>query len=283
MRWAWLLLLSACIERAQLAKDDAREREVRHREVASAPPPSCPAGEVYVPATPPEGFVMGKAGSVDDRAHRVVLTAPFCIDATEVTVGAYRACVERGACELPRTWGMWINYPDKTDHPINKVNWRQARAFCVASGKSLPTEAQWEWAATGGDARSWAWGDEPPTCAHADFTAGILRSPSSDDGCHGGGTSPVGTHPAGDHPWPAGAVHDLSGNVWEWVLDNPGPYPADLVRDPVRLENDEGAHIVRGGGWNRSAEGIRVRYRGIAPVTYQVPGLGFRCLRPLPR
>ncbi len=276
--------LSESTARLKLETRRPRPSAVLSAFLRNAPEPSrCPGGEVFVPATGDEGFVMGRRGSADARAHRVVLTRPFCVDATEVTVASYEACVRVGACEVPRLWGVWINYPKKGRHPMNKVSWKQARSLCVHLGKDLPTEAQWEWAATGGDERKWAWGDEKPTCAHADFTPGVLTGPSSDDGCHGGGTSEVGTHAAGDRLWNGERVHDLSGNVWEWVLDNHAPYPAEAQRDPLVLPNEDGAHVVRGGGWNRSGRGITVRYRGVAPVGYRVPGLGFRCVRALER
>jgi formylglycine-generating enzyme required for sulfatase activity len=144
--------------------------------------------------------------------------------------------------------------------------------------KSLPSEAQWEWAATGGDGRKWPWGDEVPTCERADFAPSKLVSPGGDSGCHGGGTSPVGAHSAGDKVWPAGALHDLGGNVWEWCLDSYVPYSGRDEVDPVHL-SVVGNHVIRGGAWNRSARGLYAAFRGAAVVTYEVPGLGFRCLR----
>ncbi len=254
---------------------------------AAVPTPvaACPAFEVWLPATSSEGFWMGSGSLGNDPKHRVVLTKPFCIDATEVTVRAYKTCVDEGACEPPRTWGMWINFPTKLDHPVNKVGWRAARTFCKHAGKDLPTEAQWEWAATGDDMRPWPWGTESPTCEHADFTPGLLESPSSDDGCRGGGTSPVGTSPRGDHVWPSGNVHDLAGNVWEWTLDNyvaVSPKIGSTTEiDPLFMRNEAAPHVARGGGWNRSAKGIRSQFRAGSPVDYQVPGLGFRCVRAL--
>jgi formylglycine-generating enzyme required for sulfatase activity len=247
--------------------------------------PACPAGEVYVPATGPEGFTMSRGMHLDDplredHPHRVVLTKPFCMDATEVTVAAYKECVVAGSCEAPRLWGLWRNYPTMDDHPVNKVHWRQAVSYCEHRHKTLPTEAQWEWAAGGGDGRMWAWGDEPPSCELTDFTPGILRRPSSDDGCHGGGTSPVASHPKGDRVWPTGRIHDLTGNVWEWCLDNHRPlWVAVDETDPLHLPTPDATHVVRGGGWNRSGRGCQVHYRGAAVVNYQVPGLGFRCVR----
>jgi formylglycine-generating enzyme required for sulfatase activity len=208
-----------------------------------------------------------------------VLTRPFCMDATEVTVRAYRACVDARRCELPKIAEVYANYPRHPDHPVNEVSWDKAKAFCEAAGKHLPTEAQWEWAATGGDGRTWPWGDEPPTCEHADFTPGVLISGGGDSGCHGGGTSPVEAHPRGDKIWPGGALHDLAGNVWEWCEDTYARYEEGDATDPRVQAPAAVVHVVRGGGWNRSALGIQASFRAAAIHTYEVPGLGFRCAR----
>ena len=258
--------------------------------------PACPAGEVYVPPTPPEGFTMGSAEQGSrDKPHTVVLTQPFCMDATETTVDAYKECVEKQGCTPPRAELRWSTYPDKPDYPVNKVDWEQSKWFCEQNGKSLPTEAQWEWAATGGDGRKWPWGNEKPTCEHADFIEGEFphnpdceNAPKGyrrcngapDAGCGGGGPSAVGSHPRGAKVWPGGAIHDLSGNLWEWVLDNLEPYKAGSKEvDPVHLTRIEAVHGVRGGGWNRSGRGILASFRGGAVWDYQVSGLGFRCVR----
>jgi formylglycine-generating enzyme required for sulfatase activity len=256
--------------------------------------PGCPAGEVYVPPTGPDGFTMGRGveryafGSrathnpghgIADRPHRVVITRPFCMDATEVTVAAYAKCVDGAGCTAPGILTHWKVFPDKPDYPVNMVHWKQARHYCESVGEALPTEAQWEWAASGGDGRKWPWGDTPPTCAEADFTAADLSAPACDCGCDGGGASPVGTHPSGDKEWPSGHIHDLAGNVWEWCLDNYAPYGVAPETDPVRRTNEDAAHVVRGGGWNRSAAGLQTWFRGTAVVDYQKPALGFRCVR----
>jgi formylglycine-generating enzyme required for sulfatase activity len=260
--------------------------------------PACPEGEVYVPATGPDGFVMGRGFTLNggatrlgkghradsDRPHRVVLTRPFCMDETEVTVAAMKACVEAGKCDAPKIYEVRANYPKKLDHPANEASWPKAKKFCLAHDKALPTEAQWEWAATGGDGRKWPWGDEQPTCEHADFVIGVLVSPGGDSGCHGGGTSPVKSHPKGAKEWPTGKIHDLAGNVWEWCEDTFASYPAERVVDPVVVNPRTFVHVVRGGGWNRSVLGIRAAFRGAATADYEVPGLGFRCVRnPAPR
>jgi formylglycine-generating enzyme required for sulfatase activity len=225
-------------------------------------------------------FVSGNPGhGIADTPHRVVLTRPFCMDATEVTAGAYARCVAQQGCTVPDFKTHWIVYPDRADYPVNMVDWRQARHYCEARGQALPTEAQWEWAATGGDGRTYPWGDAAPDCEHADFTPGPLKSPACDCGCNGGGASPVGAHPAGDKEWPSGRIHDLAGNVWEWCLDNYGRYGAEPVTDPLPRTTDEASHVVRGGGWNRSGASLVASFRGTAVVGYQRPALGFRCVR----
>lgn len=255
--------------------------------------PACPAGEVYIPKTGAEGFVMGKGYTANgknrslgkghradsDMPHKVVLTKPFCLDETEVTVAAMKECVDQGACDAPKIFEVRANYPKKLDHPSNETSFPKAKKYCAWKQKSLPTEAQWEWAATGGDGRSWPWGEEFPTCEFADFTLGKLISPGGDSGCHGGGTSPVKSHPRGNKVWPTGILYDMAGNVWEWCEDTYRPYPREDQTDPLVNEPGVIVHVVRGGGWNRPAQGIRSAFRGAAIASYEVGGLGFRCAR----
>jgi formylglycine-generating enzyme required for sulfatase activity len=245
---------------------------------APAPTPACPAGEVWVPPTPAEGFLMGKGIKGE---HRVVLTHGFCIDASEVSVQGYARCIEAGACKEPWRGDPYSTYPAKLDYPVNMVSWRKAQAYCAWAGERLPTEAEWEWAATGPDQTRYPWGDEPePDCDRVDYTKyGAPKwAAGADVGCNGGGPSPVGSHPKGDKVWPGGAIHDLAGNVWEWVEDSYVPYAPDAVTDPV-VRQDSAVHGLRGGGWNRSYAGMVVTYRGAAHYSYQVPALGFRCVR----
>jgi formylglycine-generating enzyme required for sulfatase activity len=255
--------------------------------------PACPEGEVYVPATGANGFLMGRdEPSTRDQQHRVVLTRPFCMDATEVTVAAFRGCVEAGGCEPPWLKDINANYRpeyDRPNHPVNLVDFRHARTYCAYRGQALPTEAQWEWAASGGDGRTWPWGNEPePSCAneYADFTPGGApkSTPAGDVGCRGGGTSEVRSHPKGKVSWPDGEIHDLAGNVWEWTADCFLPYPAEPQVDPSPQEHPllNGAcwvRSIRGGGWNRSMTSLRTFARAGAKRPYKVPGLGFRCVR----
>jgi formylglycine-generating enzyme required for sulfatase activity len=241
-------------------------------------PEACPRHEVTVPATAPEGFVMSRGLKGE---HRVVLTRPFCMDENEVSVRDYAACVDAGACKEPWKGDPYSTYPTKLDDPVNLVSWPKAGAYCAWAGKRLPTEAEWEWAATGPEQYRYPWGNGPePSCETVDYTKfGAPKWEAGGDiGCGGGGPSPVGSHPKGDRVWPGGALHDLSGNVWEWVEDAYAPLGNDAATDPV-VRRDVAVHVIRGGGWNRSYAAMVVTYRGAAHYTYQVPALGFRCVR----
>ena len=255
--------------------------------------PNCPANEVYIPKTPPEGFTLGRgkvlygfgkmhgtpADGFGDAPHTVILTRPFCMDATEVIVKEMVRCVKEQGCREPAITDRWSTYPKKPEYPVNMVDWDTAKDFCEKQGQSLPTEAQWQWAATAGENLEYPWGNETPTCEYADFTQGTLPSPGGDAGCDGGGPSPVGKRTKGDRVWPTGHLHDLAGNVWEWTLDTYGRYPKETQTDPLHVSATDVTHVVRGGGWNRSHRGITVWFRGAAIHTYKVPGLGFRCVR----
>ena len=245
---------------------------------ADAAAPACPSGEVWIPATSAEGFLLGKGIKGE---HRVVLTRGLCMDSTEVTVRDFTRCVEAGACKEPWRGDPWSTYPAKLDYPVNMVSWTKAHAYCAWAGKRLPTEAEWEWAATGPGQTRYPWGDEPePSCELVDYTKfGAPKwAAGADVGCGGGGPSPVGTHPKGDKIWLGGAIHDLAGNVWEWVEDSFTPYSAEPATDPV-VRQPNAVHTLRGGGWNRSYAAMVVTYRGAAHFSYQVPALGFRCVR----
>ncbi len=67
--------------------------------------------------------------------------------------------------------------------------------------------------------------------------------------------------------------------MWEWCLDNYAPYPTLPQKDPLYATSEDAPHVVRGGGWNRSATALTTSFRGTAVVEYQRPALGFRCVR----
>ncbi|MBI2891914.1 MAG: SUMF1/EgtB/PvdO family nonheme iron enzyme [Deltaproteobacteria bacterium] len=253
---------------------------------ADDPAPRPRIDRVLVPAG---AFTMGadEGGEADERpAHRVEVRA-FAIDRLEVSNEDYASCVAAERCRSPRRFGP---EPLGARKPVVGVSWFDAGAYCAWAAGRLPTEAEWEKAARGGDARRFPWGDEPvPDDAHATF------------GSRHRGPTDVGTKPAGAGPY--GAL-DQAGNVWEWVSDvygptyyrdapaaNPtGPTCDEAVRVYARLRAQglEGLtgtnplpttceRVLRGGAWNYGGPGLRTTNRVHHPPTFRIRYSGFRC------
>ncbi len=191
-------------------------------------------------------FTMGSDKYEDEKpAHRVTLSA-FRMGSTPVTVGMWKEyCAARGV-EMPNPpkWG-WIN-----DHPMVNVSWDDIvgsvgkGGFCVWASReagirlTLPTEAQWEYAARGGqDGLEFPWGDgfdrSKLWCSNSAFgdagrTASVSRSSNIDRNDYG--------------------LTDMAGNVWEWCLDWYGPYVSGSATNPTgpASGNDR---CLRGGSW----------------------------------
>jgi formylglycine-generating enzyme required for sulfatase activity len=242
------------------------------------PPPAAPAEPPPPqegPALPrdavvhvPEGkFMMGSTdGDADEQPVTEVHVAAFDIDLTEVTVGAYRACVDAGKCTPPDT-GLYCNWdkPGRDRHPVNCVDWQQALAYCAFVGKRLPTEQEWEFAGRGTDGRKFPWKygqPESQVCWNGDGND-LGRSNRQ-------GTCSVGRYPAGASP--VGAL-DMAGNVWEWTAD---AYCSSY--DGKGCSQDR--KVIRGGGWNNvKANYVRAQDRSQELVKARNDNVGFRCAR----
>lgn len=217
-------------------------------------------------------FLMGaEDGEPDARpAHRTTVSS-FWIDKYEIINVLYRRCVESGSCQPPKDRRM---FDDLTlaQHPVTNVTWNQARTYCHWVGKRLPTEAEWEKAARGTDGRRYPWGNGEES------VKGWLRERALRPGNNG--TAPVGSVPAAVSPY---GVHDMVGNVWEWVKDwyaedyyatGPSQDPQGPLRGSFR--------VLRGGDWSQSPLELRASYRGWDEMTYWGPTLGFRCAADVP-
>jgi len=216
----------------------------------------------------------------EQPVHSVVLDA-FWLDRTEVTNRQYQRCVAAGACEPPesnssysRDWyygnGRYYGYP------VIYVTWYQADAYCSWVGGRLPTEAEWEYAARGPDAKVYPWGDafDGALLNYCDANCGITWSDERvDDGYEE--TAPVGSYPGGAS-W-CGAL-DMAGNVWEWVADGYGAYPSGQQANPTGPSGGDD-RALRGGSWVFDPTSVRAAER--LRVNADDPGLdvGIRCAR----
>jgi gamma-glutamyl hercynylcysteine S-oxide synthase len=225
-------------------------------------------GTVPVPAGPARVGSDGGGFAYDNErpARRVELGA-FELDRSPVTNGAYREWVEAGGYQRPEWWSAegwaWrererVQRPlfwtddgrerrfDRTealdpDLPVTHVSWHEANAFARAHGRRLPTETEWERAATGHahaeHPRAFPWGDEPPTADRANLD---LRA---------GGPLPAGALPAGASD---SGVVGLVGDVWEWTASEFGGHPgfrAFPYREYSEVFFGRGLRVLRGGAF----------------------------------
>jgi serine/threonine-protein kinase len=229
---------------------------------------------VYVP----EGeFTMGSTDSdawYDESPVREVRLDAYWIDKYEVSNGQYQECVNAGKCIKPRSTESWkrasyYGNAEYNNYPVVYVDWRQAKAYCEWAGGSLPTEAQWEKAARGTDARKYPWEYGSPSCDKANY------SPDwSNNVICVGDTERVGTYPAGASPY--GAM-DMAGNVWEWVLDWYGPYNEAETNNPKGPGTGD-LRVLRGGSWIDEFRGILSANRIYHFSTNAYYDFGFRCV-----
>jgi formylglycine-generating enzyme required for sulfatase activity len=234
-----------------------------------------PAGMGYVAAA---DYAQGCNAAVDQLckadekpAHEVAV-ASFFVDKTEVTAAQYGKCVDAGACTEPGGIGQsdaTFGVKGKEAMPVNFVQWSQAGTYCAwAGGGRLCSEAEWELAARGKDGRRYPWGNAAPTCALANYSGCLPKGPHA-----------VGQSAQGQSPY---ALHDMAGNVREWVADwYAAGYYATVA---PKAQNPPGPatgsqRVMRGGWFGDAAPELRTSARAFAPPTTQAASVGFRCCR----
>ena len=231
----------------------AAERELIGQD--GAPMVLVPAGE----------FTMGGPDVADEQPlHQVHLDA-FYMDRFEVTAAHYAKFMAAAKHPPPRHWDE-MNPARDGQRPIVGVSWQSAEAYCRWAGKRLPTEAEWEKAARGTDARLYPWGKDEPTSEHGNFGKRWKGYETVD---------PVGSHPHGKSPY---GIDDLAGNVWEWVADwyHHAYYRSSPTRNPPGPAEGE-QKVFRGGGWNHEALLARSSLRNHDEPDTQINSIGFRC------
>jgi formylglycine-generating enzyme required for sulfatase activity len=228
----------------------------------------CPEGMAYVPAGQ---FLMGADGDPwAGPAHEVKVPA-FFIDKYEVTNAQYAQFCRQTNRKMPR-YIAWNNDRIPTGreaHPVTCVTWEDAKAYCDWCGKRLPTEAEWEKAASWDPAKrqryTYPWGNDDPNpaepmtnCAQlwgfktgSDVDAWRHSFEQSDKGKElnalGGPTLPVGSYPRNASP---SGCYDMAGNVWEWVSDWFDRYPGNTAMPASSAALcGQKARVIRGGAW----------------------------------
>jgi formylglycine-generating enzyme required for sulfatase activity len=216
--------------------------------------------------------------------QRRVYLSGFSIDRVTVTVGAYRNCVQAGACSATPLTVSDERFLGAT-MPITSVTFSEAATYCAWRGGRLPSEAEWERAARGTDGRVWPWGNvlKPGVFNHGRFAGAddvggdyfALIRPDASDGTTF--VAPVGSHPDGLSPE---GVFDMAGNVMQWTSDF---YAADAPQksSAVNPHGPEVAnmHVLRGGSWRQPPFFARTTYRESATPDTRSPEIGFRCAR----
>lgn len=198
----------------------------------------------------------------DEQPVRDVSVVEFEMSRTEVTVSQYEACVEAGVCTEPDTdEGCNWRESQAASHPVNCLDWSQSRQFATWIGGRLPSEAEWEYAARGGESHEYAGSPNPDTVACWNNA--------------GNGTCDVGSTRANGY-----GLVDMSGNVEEWVEDCYGEYreaPSDGSPDTSCTTS---FGVARGGGWQADfPEFLRVANRNPVPQEYKSKLRGFRVAR----
>ena len=254
---------------------DNRLVEIAAGQFAPTAPLPRLAFEPEIVQIPAGTLTMGTlAAPAEWRQHRVEIPA-FAIGKYPVTNAEYAAFVRQHPERRPLQTGWFFTTPpaDQLDHPVTGITWHDAAAYCAwlaaQSGRPyrLPTEAEWERAARGDDARTYPWGEEPPASERCN--------------CDSPQTTPVTATPAGCSPF--GAC-DLVGNVREWTTTRWGenirqpryiyPYQHDARETPDDRTN--ALRICRGGAFNDPPALLTCSARTIVHSDARSPAVGLR-------
>ncbi|MBE7529747.1 MAG: protein kinase [Chloroflexi bacterium] len=245
-----------------------------------------PAATFWMGATDDDPLAEG-----DEFSRHEVTLDSYYMDVYEVTVAQYAVFINELGGYVSRCNGFlclathfetlnsyltddltgYIARAGYENYPINNVTWHGADAYCHWVGGRLPTEAEWEYAAGGGDGRRYPWGDAEP-----DETLAVFGSPLFAT------LQAVDSHPDGRSPF---GLYHMAGNVREWVQDGYDPIYYDrgeTVNPSAPRQNNYSSRVIRGGGYRSPIADLRLTNRdNIRAVEFQgIPDVGFRCIIP---
>jgi len=217
-------------------------------------------------------FTMGHNSGYDTLPVRQMNLPAFYIDKYEVTNKRYKRFIDATGYKVP--WSQdpavvaynwdWQKrmYPEgKGDNPVVLVSWEDAKAFCTWTGKRMPTEAEWEKAARGSKGKPYPWGN--------DWAKG--RANTSESGLKQ--TAPAGSFKEDVSEY---GVHDLGGNISEWVEEWFAPYPGNPM---TSYEERNKYRVLRGGSWDYAHSIANGYHRQYAIPQSQMTAIGFRCVK----
>nr|WP_216670740.1 ergothioneine biosynthesis protein EgtB [Microcoleus asticus] len=248
--------------------------------ITDSPVIEIPGGEFYMGSDAAEALD-------NERSRHLCYLEAYSIDRYPVTCRQYRDFMESGGYQNPDWWSpdgwkwlqveavsrplYWSENPAFHNHPVCGVSWYEAEAYCNFTDKRLPSEAEWEkaasWDATNQKNRIYPWGEEQPNgslCNHGNNIAN---------------TSPVDAFPKGAS---AAGCCDMLGNVWEWTASTFDAYPG-FESYPYRGYSQvyfDGEHrVLKGGSWATFPQALRSTFRN-----WYYPGVrqiiaGFRCAK----
>jgi formylglycine-generating enzyme required for sulfatase activity len=204
-------------------------------------------------------FMMGaEQGEPDEKpVHRVIIQRPFYLGKYEVTQAQWQDVMGTNPS----------HFKGDPQRPVERVSWTMAQEFITKLNAReghtlyrLPTEAEWEYAARAGSTSKYSFGDDDALLEQYAWYA------KNDKGT---------THPVGQLKPNAWGLYDMHGNVWEWIQDWRGPYPAEAVTDPQGPATGN-ARGYRGGGWGYGATRCRSADRSYDAPGYVYGTHGFR-------
>lgn len=228
-------------------------------------------------------YMMGtdKGYPEESPPHKVKVVS-FYMDEKPVTNAEYKKfCDEtKHHCPgSPRWPDMPNHFSDYPDHPVINVGWGDAMAYAKWTGKRLPTEEEWEWAASGGlQNPAYPWGDAPADGTKVNYSDKNSEFPWFDPACDDGWkyTSPVGIYPPNGY-----SLYDMAGNVYEWTEDWMWSYSDTIHNTEVFKDGWGGSRVARGGCYFSIPKDLRVTRRMALLGGGGNSGVGFRCVMDL--
>lgn len=256
-----------------------------------------PGGEYRMGSTPREIHEAMQRYQIDRREFfspevpsHVVKVDSFLMDRYEVTNKQYRKFIlenpEWRKVNIPDSLhnGEYLKhwegdkYPSgQGDHPVIYVSWYSAMTYAEWEGKRLPTEAEWEYAASGGLVNpEFPWGDDLPDTTRVNYWKSGLKSAIA-----------VGSYSPNGY-----GLYDISGNVWEYCIDEwRDSVPSTQLHKSLKHKTFKTSsnefyqvktrRVIRGGSWGGAVVNLRVSYRDSHPPKGAGDHVGFRCVKTL--